>query len=196
MIRAGFLVCVGVLAALSLRAQSGADLELARALSDPAAREQAVASLVAAGAARVPLLLRWTASPPDNVDAYELKIGLADAFGALRLREAVPFLVKNISIDRSGLGNTWLKSPEAVEGRLAAAAALIRIGPDAVPAIFLASARPTTPKDRLATIFVISRMADFPGKRNFLLVAAGQANLERAWAETGLSQFDSPRPKP
>lgn len=183
-----------VLLGSNVPAQYRNDLTLARGLADPLKRTEAVTFVSSSGNAPLRLLLSWTVKPPEGVDPFELKIGLAEAFGRMRALEAIPFLVKNISLDRTGLGNTWLKSPEAVEERLPAAAALIRIGHESVPAVLQSSAQPTGPRDRLATILVISRMADFPGKKNFLLGVLGQANLERVWAETGLEQFGTSKP--
>jgi hypothetical protein len=34
------------------------------------------------------------------VDKHKLYIGLADAFGEMKTREAIPFLIKNISLQR------------------------------------------------------------------------------------------------
>jgi hypothetical protein len=93
-------------------------------------RASAVAKLADLEPLRVPLLLLRTVHPPPGVDVYELNIGLADVFGKLRTKEAIPFLVKNITIDRTRAVNTWMKTPEVIEQRLAAVAALDRIGPD------------------------------------------------------------------
>jgi len=170
-------------------AQYKGDNDLARGLADANTRGQAVASVVALGSAKVPILLSWTRKPPARVDVYELNIGLADAFGEMKTRDAIPFLVNNIGIDRTHAPNTWLKSPDAVEARLAAAAALIKIGSEAASAVYRAASSPMYYKDKLAAMFVISRMKDAPGARSFLLSALGEANLERGWAEEDLKQF-------
>jgi hypothetical protein len=167
--------------------------DLARALANAGTRDQAVATVVASGSARVSLLLSWTTKPPVGVDNYQLKIGLADAFGQMRSKEAIPFLVKNISIDRMYAVNIWIKSPEVVEQRLAAAAALIRIGPDAAEPVIHAWSGLTDYRDRLAAIFVMSKLRGVPGARNFLLSVLGEANLQRNWAEEGLARLDSGR---
>jgi hypothetical protein len=180
-------MCIAVFACVTSEAQYRSDGDLARALADPDNRAAAVSYVVASGAAKIPLLLSWTISPPPGIDGFELKLGLADAFGRAKTAEAVPFLVRNISIDRTGAVNTWLKSPQAVQQRLAAANALIEIGPAAADALFHAWPGMAEPRDRLATIFVISRLGDIPGARNFLVMALGEANLQRSWAEMGLA---------
>lgn len=188
------LALLFVLPGSNVWAQSWNEMTLARGLADPLKRDAAVKFVSSHRNAPLQLILSWTVTPPDGVDPFELKIGLAEAFGRMRTIEAIPFLVKNISMDRTGLGNTWLKSPAAVEERLPAAAALIQIGQESVPAIFQASAQPTGLRDRLAMILVISRMPEFPGKKTFLLGALGEANLEREWAETALEQFGASKP--
>ncbi len=166
---------------------------LARALANVGERDQAVAAVVASGYTRVPLLLSWTTKPPVGIDNYQLKIGLADVFGRMKTKEAIPFLIKNISIDRMYAVNTWIKSAEVVEQRLAAAAALIRIGPAVAEPVIRAWSGLTDHRDRLATIFVVSNLRGVPGTRNFLLSVLGEANLQRAWAEEGLARLAAAR---
>src|ERR1700722_2581682 len=93
----GLLASIGC---LSVCAQGVRDEDLARMLADPSTRTDALASVAASGQSKEPLLLSWVLSPPVGVDSFELSIGLADAFGQLRTKEAIPFLIKNISIQR------------------------------------------------------------------------------------------------
>jgi hypothetical protein len=169
--------------------RDGSDRELARRLAAEATRSKAVADVVASGGTKVGLLLTWCVSPPADIDVHELDVGLADAFGRLKTRAAIPFLDQNIGIDRTPAGNTWLKSAEVLEDRLASVTALIRIGPDAAKAVIKAYGSMQA-NDRLAAIFVISRLEYVPEAKAFLTSALGQANLERYWAEDGLRRLD------
>ncbi len=72
---------------------------------------------------------------------------------------------------------------------MAAAVALVQIGPEAADAVYRAASSPMDYKDKLAAIFVISRMKDAPGARSFILSLLGEANLERNWAEEGLKRL-------
>ena len=161
--------------------------ELARALADDATRENAVASVVADPRAKLPLLLSWAKSPPADVDELGIDIGLADAFGRLRAKEAIPFLIQHISIQRwLAAPDVWMKTAEVVQERLPAAAALIKIGPDASRALIAANWDCMSPEDRLAALLVVSLAGPVPGARDFVLRALGEANMQRHWAEEGL----------
>jgi len=43
---------------------------------------------------------------------HDLNVGLAEAFGRLKAKEAIPFLIKNITLKRGALDDT----PNLVEG--------------------------------------------------------------------------------
>jgi hypothetical protein len=170
-----------------LLAQATDDATLAGLLADETTRQRGVDRIVAARNSVVPLLLSWTKSPPENVDQRQLFIGLADAFGQLRTKEAIPFLIKNISLQRWLEMNIWLKTAKVIEERLPAVAALVRIGPDASRAI-INEYQAIEPDDRLPAIFVVARIRD-PEARGFLSSVLGRANLERYWAEEGLKRL-------
>jgi hypothetical protein len=53
-------------------------------------------------------------------------------------------------------------------------------------ALFRAWPGMAEPRDRLATILVISKLGDVPGARNFLQMALGEANLQHDWAKMAL----------
>ena len=106
----------------------------------------------------------------------------------MKTKEAVPFLIKNISLQRWLEMNIWLKTDKVIEERLPAVAALVRIGPDASRAI-ISEYLTIEPDDRLAAIFVVARIRD-PEARGFLSSVLGRANLERYWAEEGLKRLD------
>ena len=170
--------------------QAESDSQLARRLADPATRSDAVSRVLREGADRIPLLLSWAKRPPEQVNEYELDIGLADVFGQLKAREAIPFLIKNINLSLTNKANTWLKTAEIVEREMPAVAALVRIGLPASRAIMRAfeTEAPMSPVERLPLIFVVSRIKD-PEARGFLSSVCGQANLERYWAEDGLKNI-------
>ena len=161
-------------------AQHITDQELARLLASDATRAQAVAQIATSGSAKVPLLLSWTEKPPIGVEKVKLYLGLAEVFGRLRTTKAVPFLIKNITLqDWPESPNTWMKTPEVIEARMPAVAALIRIGPEASIALIRAPITGLTPEERLAAIFVVSRSMQVPEAREFLVSILGQANMER-----------------
>jgi len=176
-------------------AQAFNDPELARMLSDGRTREAAVASIVAAGAARVPSLLSWTRTPPRGVDRTELYVGMAEAFGALRTKEAIPFLVQHISIEPwISSPDVWAKPSDVMEERLPAVGALIRIGPEAAKAILSRAWDSMGYNDRLAALVVLSRVGEGPEARRFILAALGEANLERERAQEALTVLDKRTP--
>ena len=81
-----------------------------------------------------------------------------------------------------------MKTPEVIESRIPAITALIQIGPAASRALLRMPAQCMTLEDRLAVIFTISKIPGVPEAHDFLLVALGQANAERYWAEERLKQ--------
>jgi hypothetical protein len=109
-------------------AQRNDDTELARMLSNPDSRQRAIEEILARPDSKIPMLLSWTRKPPSQVNEFGLSIGLIDAFGEMKSKEAIPFLIKNISRQRSQIGapNIFLKSAQAIESRVPAVAALIR----------------------------------------------------------------------
>jgi hypothetical protein len=176
-------------------AQDVNDKVLTRSLANDSTRPSAVAEVLASGNAKAPLLLEWTQKPPAEVDQYGLYIGLADAFGQLRTKEAIPFLIKNISRRRTRHVDfaPWLKAPEVIKDTFPALAALIQIGPDASRALIRAFREPMLDEDRLASIFAISRIRGVPEARAFLTSVIGEANTELQYAEEGLKLSDGSR---
>src|SRR5258708_3931873 len=140
-------------------ADAAADLDLARLLAGSRTRKSAVTKIVSSGSEKVPLLLSWTRRPPASVNEYELYIGLADAFGHLKTKEAIPFLVMHISLNRFLFTDVWTRTPDEVEDRLAAVGALIQIGPESSMAVIQSYKDFKSVEVRLAAIFVVSRLA-------------------------------------
>ena len=163
-------------------AQGVQERELARQLG-----AGAIAKLAASRAVDVALLLRWMENPPPGVDPHELAVGLSDALGSLRVRRAIPALIRFIGLKRYVFDslNIWLKTTEVVEERLPCVAALIQIGPEASNAVMDAWDG-LSYNDRLPAIVVISRVKGVPRARAFLQSVSSQANVERVWAEEGM----------
>lgn len=180
---------VTTVVAPTTRAMNGR--ELANRLADPNTQQGAIAEVVAEGRKDVPLLLSWTRTLPDVADKYELMLGMAQIFGRLKTREAIPFLIKNITMQVFPQApDTFMKTPEVIEGRMPAIVALIQIGPPASRALLATPFGRMTSEERLAVIFTVSRVPGVPKASEFLKVVAGQANMERSWAENGLNYLD------
>jgi hypothetical protein len=177
-------------APLTPAADTGADI--ARLLSRESTREIGISRVIESRARVLPLLLSWTTNPPKNIDISELNIGLAEVFAKLRTQEAVPFLIANISMKRGGNVDfaPWLKTPEAIEGTYPAVEALIQIGPVAATQVIVAARGRMTSSDRLAAIFVVSRIKSVPGAKQFLRQAKLDAETQANWATLGLSELE------
>ncbi len=167
------------------------DVELALLLSKDATRKEGVSRAVSTREHSVPVLLQWTKDPPAIVDKHELFIGMADVFGELKVKEAIPFLVQNILMQRWMEANIWMKTDKVLQERLPAAGALVRIGPDATFAI-LERYSEFGADERAAAIFTIAQIED-PRAREFLMEVTRQAALERYWSEQGLKRMGAKR---
>jgi hypothetical protein len=173
-------------------AQTATDRELAQELSNGNTREAALAAISKSQPSKLPLLLRWTQNPPAEVDKDAFYVGLAEALGELKAPEGIPFLISHISMQRwIPRPNLWMKTPAVVETGLPAVAALIRIGPAASSALMRSNLGCVQYEDRLAALFVISRVAGVPGAKEFVVQALGEANLQRHWAEDGLKLLET-----
>jgi len=188
-VRATLLV-TALLAAFTANGEDIGDADLARMLAHTRSRDGAVASLVASGKGKIPILLSWADKPPVGINDYELDIGLAVAFGRMRVKEAIPFLIKNIGLNTFPFTDVWTRTPTAIEERLPAVLALIQIGPEASRAVIDAYPKYTAGMDRLAAIFVVSRIPGVPDARAFLVGVLGQSNQEHYHAEEGLRFLD------
>jgi HEAT repeat protein len=179
------LIIVIVASQLPAAAQGTNDLTLARILAQHNTRQAAVSRIAASGGKELPLLLTWAATPPPDIDRSQLFVGIADAFGQLKAKQAIPFLIQNISLTRYLESDMWMKSPGVIEDRLPAAAALIRIGPEGAKALIHAFWQPMSAQDRRAAIFTISQIGG-PDARSFLNQVLQETDFERYLAERGL----------
>jgi len=177
-----------------LAGDTHADQELARLLADGRTRQATIEKIVSSRENKIPLLLSWLREPPPNVDSFGLAVGLAQVLGELKPKEAIPLLIKNIGVQTLAPRILWTKRPGAIEQRLPCAAALIKYGPQVSEPLRAAYWKGMTLDDRLAAIFVISRIAatmkDPQEEREFLRMARGAANLEEFWADEGLKLLD------
>lgn len=183
-------IAAAAAACMLASAQDVNDEKLARLLANKDTRRGAVIAILTSTSDRVPLLLSWTQKAPAHIDRAQLYVGLADAFGQLRTKEAIPFLIKYIDLERSmPRPNIWLKNEVAIAKELPAVGALIRIGPPASKALIETPLAQLPPGERLATIFTVARIGD-PAARGFLSSALGGPRYERYWAEECLKRLD------
>lgn len=151
---------LGILALLNCNAQVTTPESLADLLSNEKTRQKAVAELSASDPFVLKTLLDLCERPSQDVRHLKLKVGLADAFGKLRAKAAIPFLIQNLRLERGWDMNTSLKSEEVILERRAAVAALVQIGAEAVPALIAAHRVMTNREDRQMAILALSRIAD------------------------------------
>ncbi len=176
---------LATIASLVLVVRYASAQDLATELATPGLRDAAIERIAVSGGKDLALLLSWTQTPPKDVDEWELRVGLSDAFGKLRSREAIPFLVRNIGLERYFVRTTlWTKADSVIESRLPAAAALIAIGSEASNALIAAPLDKMSVEERIAAIFVVSKIAD-PGARDFLMSVHAEG-LEVGFVREGL----------
>ena len=184
------LALIILMAGWSAVAQNFPEAPLARLLANEDTRATAISEIVKDGPRIVPTLLSWARIRLSNSEETGLYVGLADAFGKLKSKEAIPFLIAHIGLQRwLPSPNTWMKTPQVAEERLPAVSALIQIGPEASRALIRANWKELNPEERLAAILVLSQIKGVPEARGFLASLLGQANLERHWAEVGLKMM-------
>ena len=170
-------------------AQESDDSDIARSLSKKETRETAIDLIEASPDNKLSVLLSWIVKAPADVDRLELYIGLADTFGRMRLKEAIPFLVKYICIPRTpDRPNIWLKSQEAIEQQLPAVGALVRIGSEASNFLIGVPWDERPRAERMAGVFVVARIGDSRA-RAFLIEALRQPKPERDFAAEGLERI-------
>ncbi|MCX6613127.1 MAG: hypothetical protein NTW74_20030 [Acidobacteria bacterium] len=132
-------------------------------------------------------LLDLAERPSNEIRHLKLKVGLADAFGKLRAKAAIPFLIQNLGLERGWDMNTSLKSEEVILERRAAVAALVQIGAEAVPALISAHRVMTNREDRQMAIFALSRIAD-PVALDYLQLEYSYLQLEGEYISRALER--------
>lgn len=187
------------LAEVAILAQENSDLELARLLANNGTQEKTVESLATSPGQKLDLLLSWTKKPPPEMNALErveLNVGIAEVFGRLRTTAAIPFLIKNISLQQlPSTPNIWTKTAASIKEHAPAVAALIAIGPDATKALIGAPREEMTFEERLAATIVVSQIGTTPDASQYLLsVMRSASRLEEYWAEEGLKRLDGTTP--
>lgn len=181
------LVLIGILALLDCNAQVPTPESLADLLSNEKTRGEAVAELSPADPLVLKTLLDLAERPSNEIRHLKLKVGLADAFGKLRAKAAIPFLIQNLGLERGWDMNTSLKSEEVILERRAAVAALVQIGAEAVPALISAHRVMTNREDRQMAIFALSRIAD-PVALDYLQLEYSYLQLEGEYISRALER--------
>jgi hypothetical protein len=188
-----FFSRLAILAAcgLPLVAQTIVNTDLARLLASEEGREDAIAFVSASPNDRIPLLLELTKRSGADADGHDLLVGLADAFGKLKVERAIPFLLKNLTLPRDQFIDLkpWMKTDYVIVQAFPSIAAMISIGPDASRAIMHAYGQAMTNEDRLASIFVVAHIPGVPEAKIFLRRVSLQASQERFFAQEGLTRL-------
>jgi hypothetical protein len=170
------------------------DRDLALSLATESTRQKAIAQVLASRASSVPLLLSWADKPPSGLgplEEHQLTVGMAEAFGRLRSKEAIPFLIENLTLNTFPVANVWTRTSEVIMDRLPSVAALIQIGPEASRAAIKAYGRGSLDfNGRYAAIFVVSRVPGVPEAQSFLHSALGDANMQGVRAEEALEYLE------
>jgi len=169
------------------------DRALATSLANEKTRKAAIDSIMASGRHEIPLLLSWARTPPRHVEECGFEDGVVEALGQLRATEAIPFLIKDISMYRScgASFGPWLKSPAFIEWNLPAVGALVKIGPDASRAVIAAFPTMTDEEDRRAAVFVVARIKGVAEAESFLKSVSARAGREQYWAEEGIKLLET-----
>jgi hypothetical protein len=131
-IRFSLLTCFMIAATVPLGGQA---VDVARGLASPKARQATIRQIESSKLPNASVLLGWADQPPAGLDNKQLFLGLAELFGKLKTREAIPFLIRNISLSKVDRPNIWIKRPTVIADNFPAAAALIQMGQDASNAV-------------------------------------------------------------
>jgi hypothetical protein len=141
------------------------------------------------------LLLRILESHRGQMEApfqlRSLRVGLTDAFGVLRTKEAIPWLITTITYWRHGDLNDvsrWRYPSATLEYEFPAVQALVRIGPPALDALIQTYHREQLSLEtRRAIVFTVSRIKD-PGAKHFLKNVQHDINQLQRFVNEGLAE--------
>lgn len=169
-------------------------LNLAHSLADEHTREAAIAGISKSDLGTLAIIRSLMETSPTGVDHHGLRVGLADVCGKLRSQECIPFLIKNISIERWHWRemNTWTKTETVVMERLPAVRALVAIGKEASLSIQSAYPNTSSREARLALLFTITQIDD-PDAEGFLQSIKARLSIETRWVDTGLDRLSKKR---
>ena len=164
--------------------------DLAQLLSNDKTFNNAIDWVRDSEESRIPILLRLTMSiDGERNKCGPLSFGLMRAVGALKLKQAIPYLKENVACNIYKADNPWLKSPEIIEQRMPALAALISIGSDATKALIDLYQHPVHRDDQIIAIFGLSRIHD-PMTHEFLYDVLGGTQLIEFYAKKGIKAID------
>ena len=198
------LLLVAIFAPSVALTQNVEDSGLARLLANGSTRRAAISDIIESHRDKVTVLISWTRTPPkglNDIELYILRGSMAEIFGQSRTKEAIPFLIENITVrpDLQLTPDVWAKGPGAIEERMPAISALIRIGPPAFEATAHWPVEPPRFEDRLAGIYVVSRLAATINEKKtteeaymYIRSALAEANLQRSLAEEGMKHLPEP----
>ena len=164
--------------------------QLAQLLSNAQTFNNAIDWIRSSEESRIPMLLRLTKGiDTERNECSPLSFGLMRALGALKVRQAIPYLKENVACNIYKADNPWLKSPEIIEQRMPALAALISMGSDATKPLIDLYQHPVHRDDRIIAIFGLSRIHD-PMTYEFLNDVLGKAQLIEFYAKQGIRAID------
>lgn len=168
--------------------------EVLRQLESPESRERFLSRISPQDKDLERLLLKISESPSgqneNRIDHYNLHVGLADAFGRLGTKEAIPWLIANITLWRYGLPaniRRWQHPSQDLEGAFPAVRALARIGPEALDALIQSYySKPLNIETRLAIVFASSRIHN-PRAKQLLKSVQYDINQLQKFVNEGLA---------
>lgn len=174
-----------VLPAASREVPETPERRLVRLLNAENSWPAAYREVAAARIEWVPRLLEWAEKPPPDAQTPIFSRGLIRLFGEIKVKDAIPYLVRNVDWQGTRIGPVWSKPEEVILLRMPAVNALLRIGTDVLPALVKAYLGPSTAEQRLAIVFTLSRLKD-PRALSVLRDAQSFALTEQRFAQEGL----------
>lgn len=169
----------------SLFGQPITPYSLLKLLSNTETSRQGVDLIKSSGSKYVPLLLKWAKNPPkDDIALMGIhRVGLADAFGELKVKEAIPFLLENINMNREMLhadsgGGAEARYQADIKNK-PAMTALIKIA-ELEPMQYAYTQNRLTWREREEVLIVICEIAETKSETYLLSLKAGlKQDLEK-----------------
>lgn len=177
-----------------LLCQVSAEEELVRQLDSPESRELFLSRLSPEDKVTERRLLTILESQRGQLEKRfqkrSLLAGMADAFGVLGTKEAIPWLIANITLWRYDSPTDlkrWLRRSETIEYDFPAVRALVRIGPEALDALIQSYYyKPLDRETRLAIVFALSRIHN-PRTKQLLKSVQYDINQLQQFVNEGLA---------